>query len=234
MKILVVSDEECPALWEYATPAKLRQYDLIISCGDLKSEYLSFLVTMSRCPLVYVHGNHDTGYLHNPPTGCDCVEDKLICFNGIRVLGLGGCRRYHPGDHQYTERQMRRRIRRLRLSLWLHGGVDIVVTHAPAEGLGDGEDPAHWGFSALRDFLEKYQPSYMLHGHVHLRYGQDKERIHKLGRTTVINATERYVLEVPDKPCKTKHLGQIRWLNGKPKLKDGYEPLSPVDRLNLR
>ena len=47
MKILTVADEECGALWEYYTPGKLREYDLILSCGDLKAEYLSFLVTVA-------------------------------------------------------------------------------------------------------------------------------------------------------------------------------------------
>jgi kynurenine formamidase len=60
--------------------------------------------------------------------------------------------------------------------------------------LGDGEDPAHWGFRALRDLLDKYHPRYMLHGHVHLRYG-DTERVREYNGTTLINACERYVLE---------------------------------------
>ena len=77
MKILTVSDEECPALWDYYVPGRLKEYDLIISCGDLKAEYLSFLVTMARCPVLYVHGNHDTGYDRKPPAGCDCIDDKL-------------------------------------------------------------------------------------------------------------------------------------------------------------
>ena len=59
MKILSVADEECSALWEYYTPGKLREYDLILSGGDLKGDYLSFLVTAARCPLMYVQGNHD-------------------------------------------------------------------------------------------------------------------------------------------------------------------------------
>ena len=29
MKILFVADEECPALWEYYVPGKLKPYDLI-------------------------------------------------------------------------------------------------------------------------------------------------------------------------------------------------------------
>ena len=67
MKILIVSDEECPAFWDYYQPGRLQDYDLIISCGDLKAKYLSFLVTMARCPLLYVHGNHDTHYVKEHP-----------------------------------------------------------------------------------------------------------------------------------------------------------------------
>ena len=100
MKILTVSDEECKALWDYYTPGRLKDYDLIISCGDLKASYLSFLVTMARCPLLYVHGNHDVRYAVSPPEGCDCIDDGLVVYNGVRILGLGGCRKYHPGPHQ--------------------------------------------------------------------------------------------------------------------------------------
>ena len=59
MKILAVSDEECPALWDYYVPGRLEPYDLILACGDLKAAYLTFLVTMSHARLLYVHGNHD-------------------------------------------------------------------------------------------------------------------------------------------------------------------------------
>ena len=48
MKILAVSDEECPALWDHYVPGRLAEYDLILACGDLKASYLTFLVTMSR------------------------------------------------------------------------------------------------------------------------------------------------------------------------------------------
>jgi len=217
MRILTVSDEECSALWEYGSPAKLREYDLIISCGDLKADYLSFLVTMARCPLLYVHGNHDTGYDENPPDGCDCIDDKLVVYNGVRILGLGGCRRYHPGAYQYTEAEMRRRIRKLRFALWRAGGVDIVVTHAPMHGVGDGEDPAHWGFAAFRKLLDKYRPKYLLHGHVHLNYGQDPTRERQYGDTTVVNTTERYVLEIPEGEHSLREHNQVIWKNGEPK-----------------
>lgn len=221
MKILAVSDEEAPALWEYYQDGMLKEYDLILSSGDLKAEYLSFLVTMARCPVLYVHGNHDNGYSRKPPLGCDCIEDKIVEFNGLRILGLGGCRKYHNGSHQYTEKQMRTRIRKLRLALWRAGGVDVVVTHAPVAGVGDGQDPAHKGFAALAELLDKYQPAYLLHGHMHLSYGQDRTRVRQYGNTQVINVTERYVLEIPERPHDPRHHNRLRWRNGAPKLPDG-------------
>ena len=222
MKILTVSDEECPALWDYYVPGRLAEYDLIISCGDLKSDYLSFLVTMAKCPVLYVHGNHDTGYAKRPPLGCDCIDGKVVEYNGLRILGLGGCRRYHPGEHQYSEKDMRRRIRKLRFALWRTKGVDIVVTHAPIRGVGDGEDNAHRGFEVFRELLDKYKPAYLLHGHVHLTYGQDKTRVRQYGDTTVINTTERYTLELEDRPFPLKNIGRILWKNGEPDHGDDF------------
>ena len=220
MKILIVSDEESPALWDYYVPGRLKDYDLIISCGDLKSKYLSFLVTMARCPLLYVHGNHDTDYAKNPPDGCDCIDDQIVVFNGIRILGLGGCRKYHPGAHQYTERQMRARIRRLRWKLWRMKGVDLVVTHAPPEDLGDLDDPAHWGFAALRELLDKYHPQYLLHGHVHMRYQDGNPRELHYNGSTVINTSGRYVLEIPEGQYPLRQHGQVIW---KTRYRDPYQ-----------
>ena len=209
MKILAISDEECPALWDYYTPGRLDDYDLIISCGDLNAKYLSFLVTMAKCPVLYVHGNHDVNYDQVPPEGCDCIDGHIVEYNGIRILGLGGCRRYHPGPHQYSDSEMRRRILRLSWKLNRLGGVDIVVTHAPPAGLGDDEDPAHWGFDTLVSFLDKYRPKFLVHGHVHTSYNHQIPRVIEYGDTKVINACERYVFEIEDRPVKTKNLYQV-------------------------
>ena len=69
MKILLVSDRESPYYWDYYQPGRLSDIDLIISCGDLKSQYLSFLVTMGRAKVLYVHGNHDQTYNIRPRRG---------------------------------------------------------------------------------------------------------------------------------------------------------------------
>ena len=199
MKLLLVSDEESAFLWDYFQPGTLDGIDLILSCGDLKADYLSFLVTMGRAPLLYVHGNHDLNYVNHPPEGCDCIDGNLVTVKGLRIMGLGGSLMYSGGPHQYTERQMERRIWRMKLKLMRAGGVDIILTHAPARGYGDQEDPAHRGFEAFFPLLDKYQPQYLIHGHVHKRYSSKMERVLHYGDTTIINASGRYVLEIPDK-----------------------------------
>ncbi len=196
MKVLLLSDVESPYFWDYYEPGRLDGVDLILSCGDLSSKYLTFLVTMGRAPLLYVHGNHDKTYDLHPPEGCDCVEDKLVTVKGLRILGLGGSILYSGGPHQYTERQMAWRIRKLWFQIKRAGGVDIVMTHSPAQGLGD--DYAHRGFACLVKLLDQYKPRYLVHGHVHVNYGHDRPRILHRGETTIINAYERYMLELPD------------------------------------
>ena len=83
MKILAVSDTESKYFFEYYTPGKLKDFDLIIACGDLRVSYLEFLVTMARCPLLYVHGNHDEG--RREPEGCVCIDDAIYVFRGLRI-----------------------------------------------------------------------------------------------------------------------------------------------------
>ena len=51
MNILVLADEESKYLWDYFEKSKLDNIDLIISCGDLKPQYLSFLATFAKVPI---------------------------------------------------------------------------------------------------------------------------------------------------------------------------------------
>ena len=200
MRILTVSDEECPALWDHYAPGRLEGYDLILSAGDLKADYLSFLVTMAHAPLLYVHGNHDEGYSRRPPEGCDCIDDQLVVYRGLRILGLGGCLQYRPNaPWQFTERQMVKRIRKLRFALLRAGGVDIVVTHTPPLGLGDGDDLPHRGFTCFQKLLDRYHPLCLVHGHVHLRGWPLPDRELLYSSTRIVNASERYILDLPDR-----------------------------------
>lgn len=199
MKILVLSDHESKSLYEFYTPEKLKGIDLIISCGDLRANYLSFFATFSRAPVFYVRGNHDCHYLDCPPEGCICIEDDIVTYKGIRILGLGGSKEYIPGSpNQYTERKMEQRIRRLWLKLKINKGFDILVAHAPAYELNDLPDLPHQGFSCFKELMDKYSPKYFLHGHVHANYGNVFRREDQYGCTTVVNAYEYYIIDYPD------------------------------------
>ena len=197
MRILALADIESKSLWDYFEKTKLDGIDLIISCGDLSPQYLSFLATFTHAPVLYVHGNHDDCYEQTPPEGCVCIEDKIYTFKGIRILGLGGSMRYKNGTHQYTQGAMRRRILRLWPKIVLHRGFDILVTHAPAYGLNDGEDLPHTGFLAFNRLIEKYRPAYFIHGHMHANYGGPFRRNSACGQTIVVNAYEKWIVELP-------------------------------------
>ena len=201
MRILALADEELMMFWDYYVPGRLKEYDLILSSGDLKAAYLSFVVTMARAPLMYIHGNHDTGYAVTEPEGCDSIDGKIVEYRGLRILGLGGCLWYRPGDHQYSEKQMRRRIRKLRWEIAKYGGVDIILTHAPPKGVGDGEDRAHQGFECFLELMDTYRPRYLLHGHVHMSYGMSFQREREYHGTQVINVCEKYVIDIPKEDC---------------------------------
>lgn len=195
MRILAVSDIESKFYYDYFTPGKLDGFDLILSCGDLHREYLEFLVTMSRCPVVYVPGNHDERFETKPPEGCLCADGQLVVVNGVRILGLGGSYRYKKSSCMYTERQMRLRVGRVLPSVWMHRGFDILLTHAPARHINDSDYITHRGFECFTGLIDKYRPKYFVHGHVHMNYGAHIPRTDARGETTIINAYDHYEFE---------------------------------------
>ena len=84
---------------------------------------------------------------------------------------------------------------KLRRKLRRNKGFDILVTHAPAYGLNDGNDLPHRGFQVFNTLLDKYNPKYFLHGHVHMKYGRKHKRYDTYHSTKIINSFERCVFE---------------------------------------
>jgi hypothetical protein len=215
VRVLAVADEVDERL--YADLRPVRGADLIVACGDLPFEYLRYLMNGLDVPLVFVPGNHDpdlSGYRQSRaglplraglparapwPDGALNADGIIVEAAGLRVAGLGGCRRYSPGPNQYSDRQLARRAWALRgRARWqrLHGRrpVDLLLTHAPPAGLGDGDDPAHRGFAALPALITALAPAVMLHGHV-LPY--DAATVSRpLGGTQIRNVTGRHLLDI--------------------------------------
>ncbi|MBE6023475.1 MAG: metallophosphoesterase [Cellulosilyticum sp.] len=195
MKILVVSDIESNYIWDFFDKSNFRDIECVISCGDLKASYLSFLVTMLAVPVFYVHGNHDKQYLLKPPEGCDCIESKVVEFRGLRIAGLGGSIEYKGGPFQYTEDKMQKRVKKLIRTT--KQPIDIFVSHSPTFGLGDDPNSqCHVGFKCFNQIYQNLQPSIHLYGHNHFTYSSHAQRILRHDDIQLINGYNYYILEI--------------------------------------
>lgn len=205
VRILAVGDEVNPALERAVLSPSFPKVDLILSCGDLPYDYLEFLIDAVDAPLLFVRGNHDRPIqaedrvIRAPQGGVD-VDGKVVENKGLIVVGFGGCFRYDPrAENQYTEGQMRRRITRVWPRLWWNArrkgrACDVLLTHAPPQGIHDGLDPAHRGFAAFLAFIHTWKPRYHLHGHTPPRPGLPSVTL--VGTTQVIHVRGFRLLEI--------------------------------------
>ncbi len=213
LKILAVTDQVVDALHSPNVKSRFGDVDLIISCGDLPYSYLDYLVTVLNKPLYYVHGNHDRDYEYTEngrrylaPQGATSLDLRVVKGPGDLILaGLEGSIRYDPGSgHQYTQEQMDRRAAQLAARLMghrmRHGRyLDILVTHSPPFGVGDGPDPAHIGFRAFNTLMNRFKPRLMLHGHLHRYYGPyGTPPTTQIGVTRVMNVYPYQLIEWED------------------------------------
>ncbi len=227
VRVLAVSDVADQLL--LADLSSVATANLILACGDLPFDYLGYLMNALDLPLVFVPGNHDrdlSGYRTSRagltvrsglparppwPSGAINADGRVVDVAGLRVAGLGGCLRYSGGPNQYTDRQQARRARALRATAWRHRwrdgqGIDVLLTHAPPLGIGDGADLAHRGFSSYRSLVAALAPGVLLHGHVHPVApvpSRGHVRSHDagisgalLGRTVVRNVAGRHLLDI--------------------------------------
>jgi calcineurin-like phosphoesterase family protein len=213
-KVLAVSDEVVDSLW--TDQVRRHEVDLVLAAGDLPFEYLEFLIDALDRPCVFVPGNHDadlTGYADARglslrdglpaewpgPAGGVNVDGRVADVAGLRIAGLGGSIRYNDGPNQWTERQQARRARRVaRSAAWrrMRDGrdVDVLLTHAPARGVGDRDDPPHQGFACLHDAVRRMRPKLLVHGHIHPYGKQVPDR--RIGDTLVVNTVGFRLLEI--------------------------------------
>jgi uncharacterized protein len=207
VRILAVADEVAESL--YGDTLKELRPDLILAAGDLPFDYLENLVSRTDVPLLFVPGNHDPElklgdstyeglspkFDGNGPPGCINVDARTEAAAGMWIAGLGGSVRYNEGPNQYTQREMRWRAQKLEWRARLRRRrIDILLTHAPAAGLGDASDPAHAGFSAFNRLVLKLRPRMFIHGHVR-NFGPKKDDL-RLGETVIVNAIPYRLLEI--------------------------------------
>ena len=106
VRLLAISDEPEPSLDSARTREALQPIELIVGCGDLQPEYLTFLADAFCVPLVYVRGNHDVGaaWRHEQreslpaPLSDGVVHEEL----GLRIMGFSGSPRYNDRELQIS------------------------------------------------------------------------------------------------------------------------------------
>jgi len=205
-KVLAISDQVVPIIESPRIRERFGDVAMVLGCGDLPYLYMEYVATMLSLPCLYVHGNHDhpqhlsNGQVLTDPGGWENMDGRVVQVKGWLVGGLEGSRRYRPkAPYQYTEQEIRYKIWRMGFSMLLNrlrNGryLDILITHAPPCGIHDAEDACHQGFQALLNFMERFRPRYLLHGHVH-RYADQEWQTQYLD-TEVINVFPSRVIEL--------------------------------------
>ncbi|HAH63560.1 MAG TPA: metallophosphoesterase [Treponema sp.] len=236
MKILCVSDQIDPLIYNQNAVKSFPDIDVILCAGDLPMDYVDFIVSTFNKPTYFIFGNHNLTeyrYYHKgrtPPVaqyqyvspaasmtgghgafyaGFRVIRNRNLSFKDpatgkitpLLIAGVSGSIRYNNGLNQYTDRQMKSCLLHMMPALIYNKirygrYLDILLTHASPRHVHDQEDPCHKGFESFNWFINKFQPSYLVHGHIHL-YDMRTERITKVNKTTVVNAYAHCVLEFP-------------------------------------
>lgn len=150
----------------------------VVTLGDLDYFMLRELESV-HLPKFGIYGNH-CSKTYFPDLGIENLHGKISSFMGKTILGIEGCERYKDDPHAalYSQEEMFEILKDM-------PRADIVITHAPPYGVHDDpNDTAHRGWKALREYVEKHQPDYVLHGHTYPSKGEVV--IDLIGKTKVI------------------------------------------------
>jgi uncharacterized protein len=173
MRLLAFADEQPPV--DATDLVASNQPDAVVTLGDLEPDWIASLAGLGL-PRLGVHGNHD-GECELTAAGVRDLHLSRAKVGGWSFAGFEGCVRYADGPHQYTQVEATELARRL-------PAADVLLCHCPPWGVNDDpNDPAHAGFVALREWVDRHQPRYLLHGHT---TPDPRTRVHRLGHTEVI------------------------------------------------
>lgn len=167
--------------------------DIYVCAGDLVSWQRGLdamaEIMKPRADRMYVMpGNHESeGDIANfcERHGFQSLHARSIEAAGVHIAGLGYSNRTPfntPGE--YTEEQLAERLKPFTELKPL-----ILICHCPPKDTDlDGNKPgAHFGSTAVREFIEKFEPVRFFCGHIHECEGRDV----MVGHTRAANVGKR-------------------------------------------
>jgi uncharacterized protein len=175
MRILAFADE--PPHGPVDELVATHKPHLIVLLGDLEPAWTEGLAAIDL-PKLGVLGNHDAEDAL-AALGAEDVQLRRVEVGGLSFSGFGGSPRYsRDGANEWTEKEAEQLVGRL-------PAADVLLTHSPPAGVNDEpDDPAHRGSPALRGWVERNRPAWLLHGHT---LPHPVHRVKRLGETRVVH-----------------------------------------------
>ncbi len=187
MRILAFSDLHMARNRAAEIASASAEADLVIGAGDYCNmrqgldEAMAMLSEISA-PLVLIPGNAESaGELTDAaPEGVHVLHGSGMTVDGLRLFGLGYGVPVTPFGEwscDLSESEAAELLERC-------DAADILITHSPPKGYGDTTSMGDAvGSVAVRDAIERLQPQYSLHGHIHDSWGFRGT----IGRTQIAN-----------------------------------------------
>ena len=184
MRILALAD--APPHAPIAELVAAHRPELIVLLGDLEPAWTEGLAAV-ELPKLGVLGNHDAGDAL-VAVGAEELQLRRVEFGGLSYSGFGGSPRYSPhGANEWTEEEAAELVEQL-------PAADVLLTHSPPAGVNDeSDDPAHRGSPALREWVERHRPAWLLHGHT---LPHPAHRVDRLGDTRVVHVRGAVALDL--------------------------------------
>ena len=136
MKILAVSDKENTQVQNsiLKNMDKLKDIDIIISCGDLSKNYLEFLVDGIKKEFFFVEGNHPTIKTSSKSCfekvvskvyenenyfdyGGINLHSRIHIYDNYILVGFEGSMKYNGKSFQYSEKEMTRIVNKVSFAI---------------------------------------------------------------------------------------------------------------------
>jgi Icc-related predicted phosphoesterase len=184
MRILAFADE--PPHGPIDELVAAYEPDMIVLLGDLEPAWTEGLESV-ELPKLGVLGNHDAEDAL-AAVGAEDLQLRRVDVGGVSFSGFGGSPRYtRDGGNEWTEKEAEKMVARL-------PPADVLLAHSPPAGVNDEpDDPAHSGSPALREWVERNRPAWLLHGHT---LPHPARLVKRLGETRVVHVRGAAALEL--------------------------------------